>query len=220
MSHDAGADRDGVARWSPGAHVITREVVHGKVWTARPVTVVRDDPDLIALYMMPGTIYKHPRLPDRDEVPQIIAARDWRMVDVPWIGGGTLYLSRPGDDYMLIAFWQDDRTTLRSWYVNLQDPFRRTPLGFDYLDQELDVIVSPDLERWRWKDEEKFNALVRDGLIPQERARQLRALGEEVVRTRRNRGSLFTLGWDRWQPPSDWTVPTVPDGWDVISPTR
>ena len=67
---------------------------------------------------------------------------------------------------MLIAFWQDDRTTLRTWYVNLQDPFRRSALGFDYLDQELDVIVSPDLERWRWKDEEKFEALVREGHIP------------------------------------------------------
>jgi hypothetical protein len=214
MSHCSIAAEHGIARWAPGAHVITREIVHGKVWTARPVTVVRDDPDLIALYMMAGTVYKHPRRLDSDEVPQIIAARDWRMVDVPWVGGGALYLSRPGTHYMLIAFWNDDGT-LRSWYVNLQDPFRRSALGFDYLDQELDVIVSPDLERWRWKDEEKFEALVRDGHIRRERARELRAIGEEVVRTRREPGSLFTLGWDRWQPPADWTVPTVPDGWDV-----
>ena len=88
MTHPAAQRDDASARWQPGAHVITREIVHQKVWTARPVTVVRDDPDLIALYMMPGTTYKHPRLPDSDEVPRIIAARDWRMVDVPWIGGG------------------------------------------------------------------------------------------------------------------------------------
>ena len=69
MTHPAAQRDDAAARWQAGAHVITREIVHGKVWTARPVTVVRDDPDLVALYMMPGTIYKHPRLPDSDEVP-------------------------------------------------------------------------------------------------------------------------------------------------------
>lgn len=95
---------------------------------------------------------------------------------------------------MVIAFWKEQCAKLRSWYVNLQDPFRRTSLGFDYLDQELDVIISPDLSTWRWKDSGRFEDLARDGLIPVERARYLREVGEEVVRTRHQQGSLFKLG--------------------------
>src|SRR3954449_3633945 len=91
-----------VAFWAPGSQIITREILFGKVWTARPVTVVQDTPDLLALYMMPGTIYKHPRMLDSDEVPPIMLAREWRLVDVAWIGGGTLMLSRPGDHSMLM----------------------------------------------------------------------------------------------------------------------
>jgi hypothetical protein len=217
VSQDGAAiEARAVSRWAPGAHVITREILHGKVWTVRPVTVVRDAPDLIALYMMPGTVYKHPRLPGRDEIPPFMLSENWRLVDVPWTGGGALFLSRPGDHYMVVAFWAEDRTTLTSWYVNLQDPFRRTALGFDYLDQELDILVSPDLSAWRWKDEDKFDDLARRGLIPPERARYLRALGERVVVARRAPGSLFTLGWDRWKPPPHWRVPRIPAGWDAI----
>jgi predicted RNA-binding protein associated with RNAse of E/G family len=194
-----------------------REILHGRIWTARPVTVVQDTPDLIALAMQPGTIYKHPRLLDRDEVPPLMVDAPWRLIDVPWTGGRALYLSRPGDDYMLIVFWQEDGVTLRSWYVNLQDPLHRTRLGFDYLDQELDVIVSPDLSTVRWKDVDNFEALICKGLIRPARGRQLRAIAEEIVRTRRDPGSLFTLGWEHWTPPPEWPLPGLPAGWDVVS---
>ena len=204
------------ARWRPGDHVITREVVSGKVWTVRPVTVVRDTPELVALYMMPGTIYKHPRLPDQDVVPPFLLSDRWRLVDVTWTGGGALYLSRPGDPYMVIGFWNPEHQGLRSWYVNLQDPFRRTRLGFDYLDQELDVIVSPDLSAWRWKDLDKLELLVERGVIPGDKAGWLRATGEQVVAERHAADSLFRQGWDGWSPPPEWTVPGIPDGWDVV----
>lgn len=50
--------------WAMGDRILIREVWRGRVWTARPVTVVQDTSDLIAFYMMPGTRYKHPRATD------------------------------------------------------------------------------------------------------------------------------------------------------------
>ena len=47
--------------WNRGAQILIREHWNNKVWTVQPVTVVADTADVIALYMMPGTIYKHPR---------------------------------------------------------------------------------------------------------------------------------------------------------------
>ena len=40
--------------WPTGSQIVYREVWRGKVWTARPVTVVQDAPDLIALFLCPA----------------------------------------------------------------------------------------------------------------------------------------------------------------------
>lgn len=58
--------------WRPGSQIVMRETWRGQVWTARPVTVVQDTHELIALYMMPGTVYKHPRILEADRVPAIM----------------------------------------------------------------------------------------------------------------------------------------------------
>jgi hypothetical protein len=58
--------------WNRGAQITLREHWNNKVWTVRPVTVVADTPDVIALYMMPGTIYKHPRAMDGSPVPHFL----------------------------------------------------------------------------------------------------------------------------------------------------
>ena len=60
----------------------------GQGRTARPVTVVRDTPELLVLYIIPGTVYKHPRLPDQDVVPTFLLSDAWRLVDLTWTGGG------------------------------------------------------------------------------------------------------------------------------------
>ena len=53
-------------------------------------------------------------------------------------------------------FW-DESWSFLGWYVNLQSPLRRSPLGFDMTDWALDVWVEPD-GRWQWKDEDDFAA--------------------------------------------------------------
>jgi len=81
--------------WNRGAQITLREHWNNKVWTVRPVTVVAETPDVIALYMMPGTIYKHPRAMDGSPVPHLLP--DQRvLVDTQWFGGGALYLAPPG----------------------------------------------------------------------------------------------------------------------------
>jgi len=47
-------------RWAAGHQVVYREVWRGKVWTARPVTVVQDTLDGVALYLRSGTRWKLP----------------------------------------------------------------------------------------------------------------------------------------------------------------
>src|SRR4028118_1239038 len=97
----------GIEGFNPGTPIIIRETWNDRIWTARPVTVVEDTPELTVLYMAPGTTYKHPRTLQGDQMPKLLLAEDWRLVDVSWYGGGALYLSKPGERYMIIGFRND-----------------------------------------------------------------------------------------------------------------
>ena len=66
------------------------------------------------------------------------------------------------------------------WYVNLQQPLRRTPLGFEAMDMMLDVVVEPDLT-WRWKDEDEFADLLDRGLVDAATGDRVRREGEAVI---------------------------------------
>ena len=100
------------------------------------------------------------------------------------------------------------------WYINLEEPFRRTRFVFDYLDQLLDIIVSPDRTTWQWKDEDEFQEAQDRGLFSPEQARAIRAEGERVVQLLQANKPPFNSGWEQWRPDSAWSLPTLPEGWD------
>jgi len=201
--------------WNRGAQIALREHWHRKVWTVRPVTVVADTPALIALYMMPGTTYKHPRAIDGSPVPHFLPD-DWVLVDTQWLGGGALYLSPPGQWYVIMGLLRDDNRRIERWYINLQTPYQRTRLGFDYLDQELDIVINRELTAWRWKDAEKFMDAQRRGRIPIEQAAHVRRVGEHMVQQLKARSMELPEQWLTWRPPEQWEIPPMPHDWHVI----
>jgi len=199
--------------WTAGTPILLRETWQGRVWTAQPVRVVQDSPDLLVLHMQPGTVCKHPG----DSTPFL--SDDWTLADRVWTGGDALYLCPPGAWHMVILFFTPPPARqLQHWYVNLQTPLRRRPLGFDYLDQELDLIVSLDRKTWRWKDEERFADAQRRGRISPDDARRVRAEGERVIAQIAGDDSPFAHGWEHWRAPSDWREPpTLPPDWRMTS---
>jgi len=42
------------------------------------------------------------------------------------------------------VFWRGPQREFAGWYVNLQEPFRRTSRGVDTQDLELDIVIAPD----------------------------------------------------------------------------
>jgi len=198
-----------------GTHIIIREVLQHRIWTARPVTVVQDTPALTVLYMMPGTQFKHPRLRDGSLVPDTMID-DWVLIDKVWHGDAALYLSQPDAPYALMLFWSEDHTEFLRWYINLQQPYRRTHQGFDYLDLELDLVIHPNRTDWYWKDEEKFAKLQQTGRISDEQARELRAVGVQLLVQIQTNSAFFGNQWKEWSPPADWTIPVLPLNWDEL----
>jgi hypothetical protein len=201
--------------WNRGAQIVIREHWNRKVWTVRPVTVVADTPDVIALYMMPGTTYKHPRAIDGSPVSHFLPD-DWVLVDTQWLGGGALYLSQPGQWYVIIGFLRDDNQCIERWYINLQTPYQRTRIGFDYLDQELDIVLNRELTAWSWKDEEKFIDAQRRGRIPVQQAAHVRRVGEDMLQQLHARSLKLLEPWRHWRPLEPWAIPPMPHAWHVL----
>ena len=202
--------------WSSGSQILYREVAHGKVWTARPVTVIQDAQDLVALLIGTGTHWKicTPADPGADLLSCKANLRPWQLNDAVWSFGDTLVLISPGKRHAVYVTW-DGQQEFVGWYVNLQEPIRRTSLGFDYLDQELDIVVSPDLQ-WRWKDRDHLEEAQRLGLYTPEQAGDIVQEGLQVVDDMRRKAVPFDGSWNDWKPPSDWTIPSLPDGWDQV----
>ena len=199
--------------WKPGDQIVLREVWRGRVWSGRPVIVVEDSPDLLALYMPTGTGWKKPTTPHGGRLR--MPAEDWALVDDRQ-PVDALSLVTPAAAHSVRLFWSQGHTRFEGWYVNLEDPLRRSLIGFDYMDQILDIVISPDLSEWRWKDEDELQEAQALGIIAAEKARMLRAEGEQVVARMQVGGPPFSDGWEHWRPDPAWPVPQLPDGWDVL----
>jgi hypothetical protein len=204
--------------WTVQAQIVLREVWRGKVWTARPVTVVQDGPELIALYVQTDTRWKLPRTLDgsKELLPCLLPGGDWQLADVTWTPGDTLFLIIPGEAHAVHVMWGREDRKFKGWYINLQQPLRRTALGFDYMDQVLDIVAEPDLSTWHWKDEAEFLQAQEMGLFSPQQAAQIRAEGERVIERMRTKAFPFNSGWEKWQPPAEWSIPSLPDGWTEL----
>jgi len=184
----------------------------GRIDVAWPCRVVEDRDDLVALFVPAGAIY---RADPKQLAAQKLAAekRPAPVTDVPW-RHDMLRLMFPGASHSVWLFWEgagDARRLLR-YFVNLEDPFRRTPIGFDTRDHTLDIVVTSELT-CSWRDEQDFEDHVALGLYPPELAAAARAEGERVIDAIARRTHPCLNGWADWRPDPSWPVPTLPDVW-------
>ncbi len=198
--------------WKSGDHIVLREIWRGKVWSARPVVVAQDTPELLVVYWPEDSLWIRPAAPDGSpvQVSQRLPGAEWILTDTTWIGGDAIRFAVPREPYSVLLFRERGKENFEGWYVNLEDPLRRTPIGFDYMDMLLDVLVSHDASHWRWKDEDEFEEAQRLGLISPEKAQMLRAAGEQAVRLLQERKPPFDFQWERWRPDPTWTMPQLP----------
>lgn len=165
-------------RWNPGDIIVLRGVLKGKLWWACPAYVVQDTPELLALYWPAGTPTRSPvkRPTVEDELHNRI-----ELVPHDWTEHDILSLNIPGAAHSVELTWLKGTCELHYWYVHLQEPLRRTSIGFDTMDQILDIVFTPDRTSWHWKDEDEFSQAEAIGLYPAEKAAGIRAEGERVI---------------------------------------
>ena len=169
---------------------------------------------MLALWLPAGTQWK--RAVAADGTPLRLTGTEWGLADhrAPI---ETLRLVTPGKSHSVLLLWTEGHNEFLIWYVNLEEPLRRTAIGFDYMDQVLDIEISQDLSKWRWKDEDEFQQAQNLGLISVERAQELRAEGERVIDLVKARKSPFIGRWESWRPDPSWPIPVLSPGYEVVA---
>jgi hypothetical protein len=201
-------------KWQPGEIVVMRGILKGTLWWACPAYVVQDQPELVALYWPVGTPTRSPvRRPTvRDELENRI-----ELENRNWTDNDILSLNPRGAAHSIELMWDGSTHGLRCWYVHLQEPMRRSPIGFDTMDQMLDIVISPDWLSWSWKDEDEFSEAGAIGLYPFEKVQAIRQEAALVIERLKANMSPFCDGWENWRPPAGWRIPQFPDGWQDVA---
>ena len=202
-------------RWEPGAVIVRRSVKDGVVRSAQALWVVRDEPELIALYLCPGSVGARRKGQRGGPGGRQMLPGGWsgEYEDRVWHSSHLLTLYRLGDAHSVSLFWREADGALDYWYVNLEDPWRRTAVGFDSWDHTLDIVVAPDLSSWQWKDEDEFAWAQENGVFTAEEAAAIRAEGERAARAIEQRASPYCDGWERWVPEPGWSPLALPASW-------
>jgi len=200
-----------VRRFGRGEPVALREIWRGRIFAAIPARIVEDHGDRRTFYIG-RCVWKSAKHPDGDWLRLPIG--DWTLEDRP-SEEHLLSFSFDGVAAAPILIW-NDRWEPRHWYVNLEAPPTSTPIGFDFTDHVLDVLVSIDRTTVTWKDEDELEEAVALGLFTAREAERFREDGERAVKRLVNREPPFHREWTDWRPDPAWTNPELPDGWDHV----
>jgi hypothetical protein len=189
--------------WREGDVVVWRNVWDGRVRNAAPLRVV-EDRDQIVLWHPEGT---------REWVPPTGGMpRKWELVEHTAPNDVVIVYERGAQHSVRVA-WQN--SALLCWYVNFEDEWTRSAVGFDTRDLFLDIWVEPD-HSWRFLDEDELAEAEVEGIVTGEEAAAVRAEGERVAGLIESWQPPFSEGWENFRPDPAWTIPVLPEGWDVV----
>ena len=194
--------------WRPGDAILGRQVWRGVPTLGWAGIVVRDTPELLALYVPEGS--------------PLAYADDFFGEPHPWWpkecwqGHGVLQLQRPGESHAVWVFWDGPEREFDAWYINLQEPFRRTERGFDTQDLELDIVVRRD-GSWYYKDDQKLEPWIERGRWTAEEVAAIRREGTRVAGELDAGRRWWSDDWASWQPDPAWLAPALPADWATSS---
>jgi Protein of unknown function (DUF402) len=193
--------------WAPGQAIVFRQVWQRRPLFAFPCLVVSDAPGLLVTY-----------LPERAPFGAVPGwpggVHPWANREC-WEGHGTLMLRRPGDRYSIWVFWHGEEREFECWYVNLEQPYRRSAIGIDSLDHELD-LWSEDGLTWHLKDEEGVELRVSEGRFDAREAERIWTDAAAFQAEYAHSGPWWDLAWAEWTPPADLVTPSLPEGWELV----
>jgi len=181
--------------------------------------VVEDRADRSVLYVPRGTRFLAP-VDSSGRVTRSIRDEVGSRPD-RWRDQAALHIVPRGAAFAVIARWQRSFDDFAGFYVNMQEPLRPTAIGFDSMDQTLDVLITPDLSAVHVKDEEELAEAARDGFFSAPEVAEIHATARTATEMVLARLPPFDEPWHLWRPDLSWPLPQLRDDWatEPLSPS-
>lgn len=215
-------------RFECGATAVHRNVLRSRIWTAKPTRVIRDDGSSLQLALWPGirTLAPTTLIAARtgpciggERGLRDLAVGSWELDSWVWQGNALASYYEAGE-YFSVHLHRDAAGEPVHWYVNFEQPFQRTPIGIDTFDLFVDLVVTPDLSSYSWKDEDEYAHARRLGLVNQELHQHIGLARERALELLRRRIGPFTGNWPNWTMSPSWELPKLPLGTDSAVGTK
>lgn len=204
----------------PGTSVVWRSRPNGEVGYVFGCLVLIDEPEVVAVVQSTGS-------PIMRRIAERGGPNGRSLIPGTWNGSREQgHWERPpavrlhpvGRGYAVIRTWLAHDERFDGWYVNLEQPWRRTPVGFDTRDDVLDVTVSDDLSEWQLKDADELEFAVEVGVIAAEEAESIHTAAESAIDDITRRAWPFNdTAWRDAPPSHTLQTATLPDAWDAAS---
>lgn len=189
--------------------------VGSKVFWAFPTIVVQDAPDLFVLYMPAGVHGKN--VDHKPATSELFSANTINIIDFQWKRTDVLMFIVPDESFSTYLMWETGTKILDCWYVNLQEPICRTSIGFDTKDNMLDIVISPVMSTWRWKDNDDFVAAQKVGFYSPEKAQVIWAEGERAIKLITKEKRDLYKKWEMWHANLEWELPILSPDWQKLN---
>ena len=138
----------------------------------------------------------------------------WHLVETAW-WSEMLVVTQPRQLRSTLIRWNKERV-FYSWYTHIQSHLRRTHLGFDKRDFQLDIVVNAE-RQWHLKDEDELELSVEIGRFTPEQRDAILAEGQQVIGELQSNSGVYAAGWEHWQPSDEIQHPKLPADWDDLS---
>lgn len=209
--------------WQAGDTVVVRGIYKDQICHVQSARVVKDSTTETVLLVEPGAECAAPSgyLQHR-HVDQTQWDR-WRetlngslnIQICTWHTNRFLILLEPEKYFSTIYIWDHASGEFLYYYINFQLPFRRSQLGFDTLDLDLDILVNIENE-WEWKDLQEYEKGIRSGGIMAQWIDEIQKAQAEVFARIDQQAYPLDRTWLGWLPDPGWPKTTLPSGWDQL----
>jgi protein associated with RNAse G/E len=209
--------------WKPGDTVALRGIYNQSVSYIQSAVVVQDQPEEVALAILPGAECFAPEgyisgrhgIAGRWDRWGEYETGYWKMQGYAWHTNRLLILLHPEKYYSSFYFWEVGTNQFLCYYINFQLPFRRSKIGFDTFDLELDIIIEPTFE-WRWKDADHYQEGIERGILLNEWVQEIDTAKPEIFERLEKRQYPYDGSWLDWKPDPACEPPKLPENWDKI----
>jgi len=180
---------------------------------AEPMTVVRDDADVLVAWLAAGTSVLRAVRADgrgkRDDKSTLFTAETVQDVGI-WSDYDVLRIALTGRPWTVWVLFAEGSEEFVGWYVNLEARHVRDDDAVYTRDHVLDLVVEPDRTMTR-KDEDELALAVVQGRFDAVTASSIEAEMVEAEAVVSAWVSPFCDGWEHFRPDPAWPIPELPE---------